>query len=279
MESKTTHVSTERTRERSIDRSIGRSDEPDRTRRERTATTTMDANARAGRSGADADIAETLKREPTEEERRGWRRIHAREVERHRTLRDGWIVVRGRVYDISAFATTHPGFNNAGQVSTALAIARMLGKEASEEFEEIHSTRAWAQLGDFQIGVLAREEDGEEEVDGVVEESAPVPSWLSRDRDFWVKYAGGVSQSVLRYLEANGLPQDDEGEKRDDRPQVIAEVGYADDDDAGSSKGVGIESAGTPARGLATGVFALLGAVVAGIVASRERAKQRCKLI
>ena len=274
MEFETTRTSTER---------IG-SDRIDGTGRERTATSArardgrMDANARAGRVGTDAEVAETLKREPTEEERRGWRRVRASEVERHRTLRDGWIVVRGRVYDISAFATTHPGFNNAGQVSTALAIARMLGKEASEEFEEIHSTRAWAQLGDFQIGVLAREEDGEEEADDVVQESAPVPSWLSKDRDFWIKYAGGVSQSVLRYLEANGLPQDDEGEKRDDRPEVIAEVGYTDDD-AGSSKCVGIESIGAPVRGLVTGVFALLGAVVAGLVASRGRAKQRCKLI
>ena len=96
--------------------------------------------------------------------RRIWRRYSLAEVAKHRTLRDGWIVVHERVFDISAFATTHPGFNNAGQVSTALAIARMLGKDATVEFEDIHSDRAWRQLLDFQIGVLAKE--GETVSDG-----------------------------------------------------------------------------------------------------------------
>ena len=193
----------------------------------------MDANARAGRVGTDAEVAETLKRDPTEEERRGWRRVRASEVERHRTLRDGWIVVRGRVYDISAFATTHPGFNNAGQVSTALAIARMLGKEASEEFEEIHSARAWTQLRDFQIGVVRREGDADADASSTretAERASPVPAWLARDRDFWVKYAGGASEGVLRYLEANGCPQ---GRSEED---VVAEVALSTRD-AASDKG------------------------------------------
>ena len=34
-----------------------------------------------------------------------------------------------------------------------------------------------------------------------------MPSWLSSERDFWVAYADGVSESVLRYLEASGYPQ------------------------------------------------------------------------
>ena len=56
------------------------------------------------------------------------------------------------------------GWDNAGQVSTALAIARNLGTDVTEEFEYTHSLTAWRQLADFQIGVLAEEEE-EEEVD------------------------------------------------------------------------------------------------------------------
>lgn len=153
--------------------------------------------------------AAELKQPPRPEVRRLWRRYSLAEVAKHCTLRDGWIIVHERIFDISAFATTHPGFNNAGQVSTALAIARMLGKDATDEFEEIHSDKAWRQLLDFQIGVLAKE--GETLSDGGSTKKPPVPSWLSKERDFWVAYADGVSASVLRYLEANGYPQHEKG--------------------------------------------------------------------
>ena len=58
-----------------------------------------------------------------------WCKFCLAEVAKHCKLSDGWIAVRGNVYDITAFANTHPGFNNSGQVSTAIAIARNLGRE------------------------------------------------------------------------------------------------------------------------------------------------------
>jgi len=99
-------------------------------------------------------------------------------------------------------------------VSTALAIARSLGKDATEEFTEIHSLTAWKQLRDFQIGVLAREG---EDASNVVKEDDDnmehvIPEWLKNDRDFWVRYSGGVDASVLRYLTKNGYPQEDDGD-------------------------------------------------------------------
>ena len=165
---------------------------------------------------------------PDAGERAQWPKFTLAEVRRHTTLRDGWVVVRGRVYDISAFASTHPGFHNAGQVSTAIAIARALGSDATEEFEAIHSAKAWTQLKDFQIGVLAREtddadasvEDAEDVGDAREARDAPVPEWLSKDRDFWVKYAGGVSETTLAYLERSGCPQ---GAARTEA-EVVAEV-------------------------------------------------------
>jgi glycosylphosphatidylinositol deacylase len=148
---------------------------------------------------------------PSDEEYDRWRKFTKSQVSRHAKISDGWIIVHDRVYDITSFAKTHPGFNNAGQVSTALAIARSLGKDATEEFTEIHSLTAWKQLKDFQIGVLCREGDdalAARTSDVVVDEHV-IPKWLSDDRDFWVRYSGGVDGAVLRYLTKNGYPQGD----------------------------------------------------------------------
>jgi glycosylphosphatidylinositol deacylase len=205
--------------------------------RPRSNGATMHASGRD--VAVDLAVVDALRRAPTDDERARWRKYTREDVAAHARLADGWIVVRERVFDITAFATTHPGFNNAGQVSTALAIARALGKEASDEFEEIHSARAWTQLRDFQIGVVTREGDAEAEAEAEAEteteretttRASPVPAWLAKDRDFWVKYAGGASEGVLRYLEANGCPQ---GRSEED---VVAEVALSTRD-AASDKG------------------------------------------
>ena len=164
---------------------------------------------------------------PSDEEYNRWRKFTKSQVSKHARISDGWIIVHDRVYDITSFAKTHPGFNNAGQVSTALAIARSLGKDATEEFTEIHSLTAWKQLKDFQIGVVCREGDDAlartSDVAGD-DEHHVIPQWLSDDRDFWVRYSGGVDKAVLRYLTKNGYPQGDVDED------------LADDGGASSSK-------------------------------------------
>ena len=154
---------------------------------------------------------------PSDVEYRKWRKFTSEQVSKHARLHDGWIIVHKRVYDITSFAKTHPGFNNAGQVSTALAIARSLGKDATEEFTEIHSLTAWKQLRDFQIGVLAREgEDASVIVSEDDNIEHVIPEWLKNDRDFWVRYSGGVDASVLRYLTKNGYPHEEDGDDDDD---------------------------------------------------------------
>jgi glycosylphosphatidylinositol deacylase len=175
---------------------------------------------------------------PCDAERAYWPKYTLGEVAKHVSLKDGWIVIYERVFDITTFAITHPGFHNAGQVSTALAITRNLGKDCTEEFVSIHSGTAWAQLHDFQIGVLLRDGDlaplgpvAPEDVDVVppkppgqsgttlsdeaVENPHPVPRrnhrptprWLTKDRHFWSRYGGGVDANVLRYLDAQGYAQ------------------------------------------------------------------------
>lgn len=174
----------------------------------------------------DLDVVERLRRRPREEERRAWRKFSMKMVSEHDVVRDGWIVVNERVFDITAFARSHPGFQNAGQVSTAIAIARALGKEATEEFAAIHSARAWTQLKDFQIGVLAR--DGEA-VDDSSDVETPSPEWLEGDMTFGARRME-VTDGHLRFLEtSHGLPQ-----RR--ATEVVAEVSMRASDSKGREK-------------------------------------------
>lgn len=81
------------------------------------------------------------------------------EVKCHNQSVDGWIVVRGRVYDITEHVVNHPGWHNAG-ISTVLSIVAHLGSECTEEFEQIHRMFpvAWRQLEAFYIGDLQTSE-------------------------------------------------------------------------------------------------------------------------
>lgn len=79
----------------------------------------------------------------------GGRQIPMSEVALHNTEHDCWIVIDGKVFDTSKFNPLHPGggssiFINAGQ-------------ETTEEFEAIHSLKAWGQLADWYIGDVAAE--------------------------------------------------------------------------------------------------------------------------
>ena len=54
---------------------------------------------------------------PCDAEYACWPKFTLEEVAKHATLNDGWIVVFDRVFDITMFAVTHPGFHNAGEWS------------------------------------------------------------------------------------------------------------------------------------------------------------------
>jgi len=76
----------------------------------------------------------------------GTRRVTREEVARHNTRDDCWIIISGKVYDITEWAPHHPG--GAG-------IARMYaGKEATAEFGDYHSAEAVAHMANFCLGEL-----------------------------------------------------------------------------------------------------------------------------
>jgi len=90
--------------------------------------------------------------------REGLQKFTLAQVAEHDKKDDAWIVVRGRVYDITEFIKYHPGWDVGGSVSTVLAIMQGLGTDASEDFGDIHTPSAWQQLPDYYIGDLVASE-------------------------------------------------------------------------------------------------------------------------
>ena len=72
--------------------------------------------------------------------------ISMEEVKKHDNEKSCWFVVKGNVYDGTPYLQDHPG----GASSILLAG----GLEATEDFEAVHSTRAWEMLEDYYLGPL-----------------------------------------------------------------------------------------------------------------------------
>lgn len=159
-------------------------------------------------------------------------RIPMAEVAKHDSLDDGWVVVRGVVYDITAFAKTHPGFHGggAGKVSTAIAIALALGGDATEEFGKFHRhAYMWKMLATFRIGVRddaaaapLRVELTDEQRSGI-DDVHPVPSWLFKEvLDFEKVYRADVPAHLVEYIarykaSVRGAKEPEEDEERETR--------------------------------------------------------------
>jgi len=107
----------------------------------------------------DAIVAEKAKKEPADDKivavdiapeapKANVRYITAEEVEKHNTEDDCWIIIKGKVYDVNAYlkAGSHPGGN--------ASITMNAGEDTTEDFEAVHSSKAWKQLEPFYIGEL-----------------------------------------------------------------------------------------------------------------------------
>lgn len=79
------------------------------------------------------------------------RSISMAEVKQHASEKSCWFVVNDNVYDGTPFLKDHPG--------GASSILLVGGMEATEDFEAVHSTRAWEMLNDYYIGRLGPSSD------------------------------------------------------------------------------------------------------------------------
>ena len=68
------------------------------------------------------------------------------EVKKHVDHESAWFVVNDKVYDATPFLKAHPGGAESILIST--------GMDATEEFDAIHSKKAWKLLDDYYIGQL-----------------------------------------------------------------------------------------------------------------------------
>ncbi|XP_010550884.1 PREDICTED: cytochrome b5-like [Tarenaya hassleriana] len=67
------------------------------------------------------------------------------EVSEHKDRKDCWIVIHGKVYDVTRFLEDHPGGDEVLLSSTA--------KDATDDFEDIgHSSTAKAMMEEFYVG-------------------------------------------------------------------------------------------------------------------------------
>jgi len=72
--------------------------------------------------------------------------ITPQEVQQNNNDKSAWIVVKDRVYDCTPYLNDHPG--------GASSIMILAGMDATEDFEAVHSKKAWSMLEDFYIGKL-----------------------------------------------------------------------------------------------------------------------------
>ncbi|XP_042447312.1 cytochrome b5-like [Zingiber officinale] len=69
------------------------------------------------------------------------------EVSTHSTSKDCWLIISGKVYDVTKFLEDHPGGDEILLAST--------GKDATDDFEDIgHSTTARAMMDEYYVGEI-----------------------------------------------------------------------------------------------------------------------------
>ncbi|XP_052200979.1 uncharacterized protein LOC127807302 [Diospyros lotus] len=83
------------------------------------------------------------------------------EVAQHKSKKDCWLVIHGRVVNVTKFLEQHPGGDDV--------LMESAGKDATKEFEDIgHSRAAKKLLRDYQVGflqgykIVQEEEDADE---------------------------------------------------------------------------------------------------------------------
>jgi len=79
--------------------------------------------------------------------------VSADEVAKHNTKESCWFICRGLVYDATPFLEEHPG--------GATSILLCGGTDCTDEFESIHSTKAWQMLKKYCIGRCPSTDDAD----------------------------------------------------------------------------------------------------------------------
>ncbi|KAH7288495.1 hypothetical protein KP509_31G028300 [Ceratopteris richardii] len=69
------------------------------------------------------------------------------QVSEHNTSKDCWLIISGKVYDVTKFLDEHPGGDEVLLSAT--------GKDATDDFEDVgHSTTAKNMMEDYCVGLI-----------------------------------------------------------------------------------------------------------------------------
>ncbi|KAL8139127.1 hypothetical protein V2J09_005128 [Rumex salicifolius] len=67
------------------------------------------------------------------------------DVAQHNTAKDCWLIIGGKVYDVTKFLEDHPGGDDV--------LIQATGKDATDDFEDIgHSSTARAMMDEMYVG-------------------------------------------------------------------------------------------------------------------------------
>ncbi|PXF43325.1 Cytochrome B5-like protein [Gracilariopsis chorda] len=79
------------------------------------------------------------------------------EVAQHNTAEDLWLIIKGKVYDLSPYIALHPG----GE-----AMLRNAGRDSTKGFSgSQHPARVWDMIDEFYIGNVATLETSDKKAD------------------------------------------------------------------------------------------------------------------
>ncbi|XP_077227720.1 cytochrome b5, seed isoform-like [Tasmannia lanceolata] len=86
------------------------------------------------------------------------------QVSVHSSKQDCWVIIHGKVYDVTKFLEEHPGGEDV--------LIQVSGRDATEAFEEIgHSVSAISLMSNYLVGVAEKGSDGDEDEDEMEEKA------------------------------------------------------------------------------------------------------------
>eukprot|EP00897_Mesotaenium_endlicherianum_P009156 jgi/Mesen1/8269/ME000448S07420 len=120
------------------------------------------------------------------------------EVAKHNTAQDCWLIIDGKVYDVTRFLDEHPGGDEV--------MLSVTGIDATDDFEDVgHSTGARMQLADYLIGDFDQSTAKARTLkeDGIVRRKSSSTSFVNKILQFLVPVAILSLAVAVRYLTKN----------------------------------------------------------------------------